>query len=98
MGVFRVGSLQPGDIILAINGESLDNSTHHDAIELLQGSEDTVTLTMMRASTNDFSKSCLLGNFCGRDILTSCVILRLCEFHSMKVDEYVMWYTSVVCT
>ena len=43
-----VGSLKPGDVILAINGRSLGNATLQDAAELLKTSMDVVTLTISK--------------------------------------------------
>ena len=43
-----VGSLKPGDVILAINGRSLGNATLQEAAEMLKTSADVVTLTISK--------------------------------------------------
>ena len=44
----RIGSLKPGDVILAINEESLKSATLQDAAALLKSAGSVVTLTVSK--------------------------------------------------
>ncbi|KAI6661174.1 glutamate receptor-interacting protein 1 [Oopsacas minuta] len=44
----KSGGLQIGDVLLAINGQSLTNCTLNDAVQLLQETEDVVTLKISK--------------------------------------------------
>ena len=46
--LYRSGSLQVGDVLLAISGQSLVNCTLSDAVHLLQEPEDMVTLKITK--------------------------------------------------
>jgi C-terminal processing protease CtpA/Prc len=45
---YRIGSLKAGDVILAINGQSLENATLQDAADLLKNSGDVVILRISK--------------------------------------------------
>ena len=45
-----MGMLQPGDVLLAVNGESLSNATLRDAAKMLRNAGDIVTLTISKES------------------------------------------------
>ena len=46
----RMGMLQSGDMLLAINGESLENATLRDAAKMLRNAGNVVTLTVSKES------------------------------------------------
>ena len=46
----RMGMLQSGDVLLAVNGESLDQATLRDAAKMLRNAGDVVTLTVSKES------------------------------------------------
>ena len=46
----RMGMLQSGDVLLAVNGESLENATLRDAAKMLRNAGDVVTLTVSKES------------------------------------------------
>ena len=46
----RMGMLQSGDMLLAVNGESLENATLRDAAKMLRNAGDVVTLTVSKES------------------------------------------------
>ena len=48
----RMGMLQPGDVLLAINEQSLDNATLRDAANLLKDAGDVVTLKVSKDNAN----------------------------------------------
>ena len=45
-----MGILQSGDVLLAVNGESLENATLRDAAKMLRNTGDVVTLTVSKES------------------------------------------------
>ena len=45
-----MGMLQSGDVLLAVNGESLDQATLRDAAKMLRNAGDVVTLTVSKES------------------------------------------------
>ena len=45
-----MGMLQSGDMLLAINGESLENATLRDAAKMLRNAGNVVTLTVSKES------------------------------------------------
>ena len=53
---FRIGSLKPGDILLAVNDHTLVNKTPFDAVDMLKNSGDMVTLTVRREKLSTFGK------------------------------------------
>ena len=53
---FRIGSLKPGDILLAVNDDTLVNKTPFDAVDMLKNSGDMVTLTVRRERLSTFGK------------------------------------------
>ena len=56
----RMGSLQPGDAILAIDGHSLESSAPIDAANLLKNTGNIITLAMRRDSLSSFSECVIL--------------------------------------
>ena len=45
---FRMGTLKPGDVILAINGQSLEHCNLREAAHALRNAGDVVTLTVSK--------------------------------------------------
>ena len=46
--IFRTGTLEPGDVLLAIDGKNLEGATLQHAVELLKSSGDVVTLQISK--------------------------------------------------
>ena len=44
--------LQPGDVLLSINDQSLENANLHDAAQLLKTTGSVVTLKVSKDNTN----------------------------------------------
>ena len=44
----RTGTLEPGDVLLAIDGKSLGGATLHHAVKLLKATTDIVTLQISK--------------------------------------------------
>ena len=55
----RMGMLQSGDVLLAVNGESLENATLRDAAKMLRNAGDVVTLTVSKES-GEWKQKCML--------------------------------------
>ena len=52
----RIGSLQPGDVLLAIDGQSLEGASPRDAADMLSRAfRDVITLTVRKDNPNSFS-------------------------------------------
>ena len=52
----RFGSLQPGDALLAVDNQSLENAAPIDAVNLLKNSGRVVILTIRKESLNSMSE------------------------------------------
>ena len=52
----RFGSLQPGDALLAVDNQSLENAVPIDVVNLLKNSGRVVTLTIRKESLNSMSE------------------------------------------
>ena len=48
----RMGMLQPGDVLLAINGQSLENTNLREAAQLLKNAGKIVTLLVSKDNPN----------------------------------------------
>ena len=53
-----MGMLQSGDVLLAVNGESLENATLRDAVGMLRNAGEIVTLTVSKESGKSFTNTC----------------------------------------
>lgn len=48
-----MGMLQPGDVLLSINGQSLERANLHDAAQLLKAAGDVVVLSVCKDFTGE---------------------------------------------
>ena len=48
----RMGMLQPGDVLLAINGQSLENTNLREAAQMLKNAGKVVTLQVSKDNPN----------------------------------------------
>ena len=56
-----MGTLKPGDVILAINGQSLESCNLREAAQMLRNAGDIVTLTISKESAEKPSTGRELG-------------------------------------
>lgn len=55
------GNVRKGDVLMAVNGRSLNNATHAQAAEALKNATSPVTLTLMYRPSGEFLAIFLVG-------------------------------------